>query len=157
MSAAADLSMPMPTRHVCLETPNAPSYHSSLTAPVPSLLERDIYTSSDALEDGAQCGNSDPAFCVKHPLLEESSSDQSTPFLQIQDNYTRNRTPTLFSRWLRTWRSQSRRNSTAYRRRMKVDSAAGSIHQPATQYSLRRRPSLFRCTIWLLGATLMLL
>ena len=142
----------MPARDIRPKTTSAPLHELPSTSPLPSIPEYDTYKAAGTLEDGPQSGDKDPEF-VKYPLLEDPISEESTPFLQIEEKYNRGRVSTLLSRCTPSWRTRRR----SYRRKTNNNGKLTDFHGRSSQYTQRRRPSLFRCTCYLLGATLMLL
>ena len=151
---AADFSMP--SRNTRLEESSAPSQESP-SAALPKLPDCDTYSASGILENGPQSGDKDEDFFVRHPLTEEPSSEEWRPFLEIEEDYKPSLMPALLSRWARRWRIRSRRHSTMHSRKANNNNSISAIHRQSLQFTLKRRPSLFRFTLYLLGATLMLL
>jgi hypothetical protein len=145
----------MPTRTVHSQTTSISPHESPSTPPPPNVPKYDTYISSSSLESGPPSGDSDPDFYLKHPS-QEISPEESTPFLDTEKDHLQIRAPSLFSRWLRRWRLQSKRNSPVYRRKSDRHRPIVINGQPL-HYPLKRRPGLLRCTLYLLGATLMLL
>jgi hypothetical protein len=146
----------MPTRTVHSQKTSISSHESPSTPPPPNVPKYDTYSSSASLESGPPGGDSDPDSYLKHPS-QENSTEESTPFLHTEDDHLRSRAPSLFSRWLTRWILPSRRNSALYRRKLDNRNRPIGINGQPLHYSLKRRPSLFRCSLYLLGATLMLL
>jgi hypothetical protein len=146
--------MPMPNRNVHFDASNTAHPREPLNPTAsPLRLEHDTYRTSGLLEGGPPAQSGDSKFA---PLIEEYSSEESTPFFEIEDNCTTARVPTLLSRWLRRWKTQRRRSSFSHRRKTNASSIQG-VHGQSLQYTSTRRPSLIRCTLYLLGLTLMLL
>ena len=151
------MSIPIRNVHVELSTAAAHQCTPPFTAPSSNLPYHDTYNASRLLEDGPP-PSGDSKSTVHYPLTtEELSPEESTPFLELEEDGYTVQAPTFLSRWLPRWKRQSRRNSYLYRKRTNPSSIQRAIHGQGLQYTLKRRPSLFRCTLYLLAATLMLL
>ena len=149
--------IPIRNVHVELSTAAAHQCTPPFTAPSSNLPYNDTYNASRLLEDGPP-PSGDSKSTVHDPLTtEELSPEESTPFLELEEDGYTVQAPTFLSRWLPRWKRQSRRNSYLYRKRTKPSSIQRAIQGQGLQYTLKRRPSLFRCTLYLLAATLMLL
>lgn len=147
--------MPMSNRNINSEA-STTAHPREPRNPTSSPLrpEHDTYRTSALLEDGPSAQNSGDSKLA--PLIEAYPSEESTPFLEIEDNCTTARVPTLLSRWLRRWKTQRRRTSFSHRRKTN-SSSIQSAHGQSLPCTSTRRPSLMRCILYLLGLTLMLL
>lgn len=151
-------SMPMPNRNVHFEVSSTTQPPESPNIiPSPLLPEyHDTYRTSGLLEDGPpQSG--DLKFAVKYPHTEEYSSEEKSPFLEIEVDGNTTRVPTQLSGWLRRWKTRRWQNSALHRRKTNPISIQSGVHRQSLQYTSTRRPSLIRCTLYLLGLILMLL
>jgi hypothetical protein len=149
--------MPIPIRNVHFaSSKTAHPREPPNTTPSPNLPEYDTYRTSGLLEDGPR-QSGDSKFAVQYPLTEEYPIEENTPFLERKDHGNTARVPTLLSRWLRRWKTQSRRSSVLRRRKTNPSSIQGGVHGQSLQYTLKRRPSFIRCTLCVLAVTLMLL